>query len=73
MTSENVFVLSQEIGEGVSEVLRKFRADVCGVFRVVVQRYRLQLFRGLRSGVHLIAHVELVQVYVIDRLLLHEC
>ena len=37
---EDVFVLSQEIGEGVSEVLRNFGSDVCEVFRVVIQRYR---------------------------------
>ena len=70
---EDVFVLSQEMGKGVSEVLRKLGANVGEVFRVVVQRYRLQLFRGLRSGVHLVAHVELVQVNVINRFLLHGC
>ena len=70
---EDVFVLSQEMGKGVSEVLRKIGADVGEVFRVVVQRYRLQLFRGLRSSVHLVVHVELVQVYVIDRFSLHGC
>ena len=48
-------------------------ADVGEVFRVVVQRYMLQLLRGLRSGVCLVMHVELVQVYVVNRFLLHEC
>ena len=57
---EDVFVLSQEMGKGVSEVLRKLGVDVGEVFRVVVQRHMLQLFRGLRSCVHLVAHVELV-------------
>ena len=70
---KDVFVLSQEMGKGAYEVLRKLGADVGEVFRVVVQRYNFQLFRGLISGVHLIAHVELVQVYVIDHFLLHGC
>ena len=70
---EDVFVLSQEMGKEASEVFRKLGTDVSEVFRVVVQRYGFQFFRGLRSGVHLIAHVKLVQVYVIDRFLLHEC
>ena len=40
---------------------------------VVVQLYRLQLFRGLRSGVYLVAHVELVHAYVVNRFLLYGC
>ena len=70
---EDVFVLSQEMGKEASEVFRKLGTDVGEVFRVVVQWYRFQLLRGLRSGVHLVAHVKLVQVYVIDRFLLHGC
>ena len=70
---EDVFVLSQEMGKEASEVFRKLETNVSEVFRVVVQRYRLQLFRGLRSGVHLVTYVELVQVYVIDHFLLHGC
>ena len=70
---EDVLVLSQEMGEEVSEVFCKLGADVGEVFRVVVQRYRLQFFRRLRSGIDLITHVELVQVYVVDRFLLHGC
>ena len=68
---EDVSVLSQEMGKEAYEVFNKLRTDVGEVFRVVIQRYKLQLFRGLGSGVHLVAHVELVQVYVIDRFLLH--
>ena len=59
------------MGKEASEVFRKLGTDVGEVFRIVVQRYRFQLFRGLRSSVHLVAHVEIVQVYVIDRFLLH--
>ena len=70
---KDIFVLSQEMGEEASEVFRKLGVDVGEVFRVVIQRYGFQLFRGLRSGVHLVAHVELVQLYVIDRFLLHGC
>ena len=70
---KDVFVLSQEMGKEASEVFRKLGANVGEVFRVVVQRYRLQLFLGLRLGVHLVAHVELVQVYVINRFFLHGC
>ena len=70
---EDVFVMSQEMGKGASEVFRKLKANVGKVFKVIIQRYRLQLFRGLRSGVHLVAHVELVQLYVINRFLLHGC
>ena len=66
-------VLSQEMGKEASEVLRKLGTDVGEVFKVVVQWYRFQLFRGLRSGVHLVVHVELIQVYVIDHFLLHGC
>ena len=61
------------MGKEASEVFRKFRTDVGEVFKVVVQRYRFHLFRGLKSGVHLVAHVELVQVYVIDHFFLHGC
>ena len=68
---KDVFVLSQEMGKEAPEVFRKLGANAGEVFKVVVQRYKLQLFRGLRSGVHLVTHVELVQVYVIDRFLLH--
>ena len=68
---EDVLVLFQEMGEEASEVFRKLGTDVGEVFGVVVQLYELQLFRGLRSGVYLVAHVELVQVYVIDRFLLY--
>ena len=70
---EDVSVLSQEMGEEASEVFHKLGTDVSEVFRVVVQRHMFQLFRGLRSGVHLVAHVDMVQVYVIDRFLLHGC
>ena len=61
------------MGKEALEVIRKLGTDVGKVFRVVVQRYRFQLFRGLRSDVHLVAHVELIQVYVIDCFLLHGC
>ena len=64
---EDVFVLSQEMGKRASEVFRKLGANVGEVFRVVIQQYRFQLFRGLRSGVHLVAHVEILHVYAIDR------
>ena len=70
---EDILILSQEMGKEAYEVFRKLRADVGEVFRVVIQRYKFQLFRGLRLGVHLVAHLELVQVYFIDRFLLHEC
>ena len=70
---EDVFVLSQEMGKEASEVFCKLGTDVSEVFKDVVQRYRFQLLRGLRSGVHLVMHVELVQVYVVDRFLLHGC
>ena len=70
---EDVSVLSQEMGKEASEVFRKLGTDVGEVFRVVVQWYEFQFFRGLRSGVHLVAHVELIQVYVIDRFLFHGC
>ena len=49
---EDVFVLSQEMGKRASEVFHKLGANVGEVFRVVIQQYRFQLFRGLRSGVH---------------------
>ena len=70
---EDILILFQEVGKEASEVFRKIGADVGEVFRVIVQLYRLQLFRGLRSGVYLVAHVELVHVYVVDRFLLHGC
>ena len=70
---EDIFILSQEMGKEAYEVFHKLGADVGEVFRVVVQRYRFHLFRGLRSGVHLVVHVDLVQVYIIDRFLLHGC
>ena len=70
---EDVFVLSQEMGKRASEVFRKLGANVGEVFRFVIQLYRFQLFRGLRSGVQLVAHVKIVQVYVVDRFLLHGC
>ena len=70
---EDVFVLSQGMDKEAFEVFRKLGTDVGKVFRFIIQRYRFQLFRGLRSGVHLVAHVELVQVYVINRFLLHGC
>ena len=70
---EDVFVMSQEMGKRASEVFRKLGANVGDVFRVVIQQYMFQLFRGLRSGVHLVAHVEIVQVYVVDHFLLHGC
>ena len=57
---EDILVLSQEMGKEASDVFRKLGADVGEVFRVVIQQYRFQLFRGLRSGVHLIAHLKLV-------------
>ena len=57
---EDVYILSQEMGEEASEVFRKLGTDVSEVLRVVVQWHKFQLFRGLKSGVHLIAHVELV-------------
>ena len=44
LPSEDVFVLSQEMGDRAFEVFRKFGDDVGEVFRVVIQRYRLQLF-----------------------------
>ena len=50
------------MGKESSKVFCKLRTDVGEVFRVVVQRYRFQLFRGLKSSVHLVAYVELVQV-----------
>ena len=70
---EDILVMSQEMGKEAYEVFHKLRADVGEVFKVVIQGYRFQFFRGLRSGVHLVAHVELIQVYVIDRFLLHRC
>ena len=70
---EDILVLFQEMGKDTSEVFRKLGTDVGEVFRVIIQWYRLQLFRGLRSGVYLVAHVELVQVYVVDCFLLHRC
>ena len=70
---EDVFVLSQEMGKEASEVFRKLGTDVGEVFKDVVQRYRFHLLRELRSGVHLVTHVELVQVYVVDHFLLHGC
>ena len=70
---KDVFVLSQEMGKEAFEVFHKLGTDVGEVFKVLVQRYSLQLFRGLRSGVHLVMHVELVQSYVIYRFLLHGC
>ena len=41
---EDILVLSQEMGKEASEVFRKLGADVGEVFRVVIQRYRFQLF-----------------------------
>ena len=70
---EDILILFQEMGKTASEVFRNLGSDVGEVFRVIVQLYRLQLFRGLRSGVYLVAHVELVQVYVVDYFLLHGC
>ena len=70
---EDILILFQEVGKEASEVFLKLGADVGEVFRVIVQLYRLQLFRGLRSGVYLVAHVELVHVYVVDCFLLHGC
>ena len=70
---EDILVLFQEMSKEALEVFRKLRTDVGEVFRVIVQQYRLQLFRGLKSGVYLVAHVKLVQVYVVDHFLLHEC
>ena len=61
------------MGEETSEVFCKLGTDISEVFRVIVQRYGLQLFRWLKSGVYLVAHVELVQVYVVDCFLLHGC
>ena len=54
----------KKMGKETSEILCKLGIDVGEVFRVIIQRYRLQLFRGLRSGVYLVAHVELDQIYV---------
>ena len=70
---ENVFDLSQEMGNEAYEVFCKLRTDVGEVLRIIVQRYRFQLLLGLRSGVHLVAHLELIQVYVVDCFLLHGC
>ena len=71
LPGEDILVLFQEMGKEASKIFRKLGTNVGKVFRVIVQRYGLQLFRGLRSGVYLVAHVELVQVYVVDRFLLH--
>ena len=70
---EDILILFQEVGKEASEVFRKLGADVGEVFRVIVQLYGLQLFRGFRSGIYLVVHVELVIVYIVDRFLLHGC
>ena len=70
---EHILVLSQKLGKETSKVVCEFGTDVGEVFRIIIQRYGLQLFRGLRSGVYLVVHVELVQVYVVDCFLLHGC
>ena len=68
---EDILVLFQEMGKETSEVFRKLGTDIGEVFKVIIQRYGLQLFRGLRSSVYLVVHVELIQVYVVDCFLLH--
>ena len=73
LPSEDILILFQEVGKEASKVFRKLGADVGEVFKVIVQLYRLQLFRGLRSGIYLVAHVELFRVYVVDCFLLHGC
>ena len=70
---EDILILFQEVGKEAFEVFRKLGTDVGEVFRVIVQLYRLHLFRGLRSGIYLFAHVKLVHVYVVDRFLLYGC
>ena len=68
---ENILVLFQEVDKEASEVFRQLGTNVGEVFRVIVQLYRLQLFRGLRSSVHLVLYVEFVHIYVVDRFLLY--
>ena len=69
----DILVLFKKLGKETSEIFRKLGTGVGEVFRVIIQRYRLQLFRGLRLGVYLVAHVELVQIYAVDCFLLHGC
>ena len=68
---EDILVLFQEMGKETSEVFRKLGTDIGEVFKVIIQRYRLQLFRGLKSSVYLVVHVELIQVYAVDCFLFH--
>ena len=70
---EDILVLFQEVNKEMFEVFCYPGADVGEVFRVIIQLHMLQLFLGLRSGIYLIAHVELVHVYVVDHFLLHGC
>ena len=70
---KDILVMSQKLGKETSKVVRELGTNVGEVFRVIIQRYRLQLFRGLSSSVYLVAYVELVQVYVVDCFLLHGC
>ena len=47
---EDVLVLSQKLGKETSEVVRELGTYVGELFRVIIQRYGLQLFQMAQVG-----------------------